>query len=575
MTDAGLGQSTCVGIGGDPIIGTTFLDVLQLFAADDETDAIVLIGEIGGAAEETAAAWAAEHLRDIPKVAFIAGRTAPEGKRMGHAGAIISGGAGTAASKVEALEAAGFRVAGSPTELPGAPPRRRLPRLDADGAWARMDLVAGDAREILLVIGTDDLAALDDREPVRRPPRARRRARPDLAGPVLRGGPDRDRLPRPERLPRCPARARRARTRGRRAHDRAGRSRLDHGRRPASRTAPSTPSPAAGSTSSRRSSAMLPREEKPWIRDLAGPGRRVLPRRRPRAGRRCSPGRSDDAATARNPRPIVRGQPLAVGRLDRGSTPRATSTTSTASRRAASGSAPYEIEIVGDVAGKTLLHLQCHFGIDTLSWARLGARVTGADFSPAAVELAATLAADLGFPEARFVESNVYDLPANLDGDVRHRLHVARRARLAARHPRAGRGSSRTSSRRAASSSSPRPTRSSRPSRTRASAPASCASTTRTGSTPTARLPGQGLVRRPGRRRRRPDRARLGPRPRRDRHRADRAGLRIEALVEHPFLAWSADFLVERTPDDVGAAGPSVKGELPLMFSLRATKPLA
>ncbi len=119
MTDSGLGQSTCVGIGGDPIIGTTFLDVLQLFAADDETDAIVLIGEIGGAAEEAAAAWAGEHLRDVPKVAFIAGRTAPEGKRMGHAGAIISGGAGTAASKVEALEAAGFKVAGSPTELPG------------------------------------------------------------------------------------------------------------------------------------------------------------------------------------------------------------------------------------------------------------------------------------------------------------------------------------------------------------------------------------------------------------------------------------------------------------------------
>ena len=118
MTDAGLGQSTCVGIGGDPIIGTTFLDVLQLFDADDETEAIVLIGEIGGAAEETAAEWAGAHLRDIPKVAFIAGRTAPEGKRMGHAGAIISGGAGTAASKVEALEAAGFGVAGSPTELP-------------------------------------------------------------------------------------------------------------------------------------------------------------------------------------------------------------------------------------------------------------------------------------------------------------------------------------------------------------------------------------------------------------------------------------------------------------------------
>ena len=118
MTDAGLGQSTCIGIGGDPIIGTQFLDVLQLFRDDPETEALVLIGEIGGAAEEEAAAWAAEHLADIPKVAFIAGRTAPEGKRMGHAGAIISGGAGTAASKVTALEAAGFKVAGSPTELP-------------------------------------------------------------------------------------------------------------------------------------------------------------------------------------------------------------------------------------------------------------------------------------------------------------------------------------------------------------------------------------------------------------------------------------------------------------------------
>jgi len=118
MTDAGMGQSTCVGIGGDPIIGTTFLDVLQLFAADDETDAIVLIGEIGGAAEEEAAAWAKDHLADVPKVAFIAGRTAPEGKRMGHAEAIISGGSGTATGKVAALEDAGFRVAGSPTELP-------------------------------------------------------------------------------------------------------------------------------------------------------------------------------------------------------------------------------------------------------------------------------------------------------------------------------------------------------------------------------------------------------------------------------------------------------------------------
>ena len=118
MTDAGIGQSTCVGLGGAPLIGPTFLDVLHLLAADDETDALVLIGEIGGSAEEEAAAWAGEHLRDRPKVAFIAGRTAPEGRRMGHAGAIISGGRGTAQSKVDALEAAGFRVAGSPTEIP-------------------------------------------------------------------------------------------------------------------------------------------------------------------------------------------------------------------------------------------------------------------------------------------------------------------------------------------------------------------------------------------------------------------------------------------------------------------------
>jgi succinyl-CoA synthetase alpha subunit len=118
MTDAGIGQSTCVGIGGDPITGSTFLDILQLFAADPETAGIVLIGEIGGSAEEEAAAWAKAHLQGLPKAAFIAGRTAPEGRRMGHAGAIISGGRGTAAEKVAALEDAGFLVAASPTELP-------------------------------------------------------------------------------------------------------------------------------------------------------------------------------------------------------------------------------------------------------------------------------------------------------------------------------------------------------------------------------------------------------------------------------------------------------------------------
>ena len=118
MTDSGIGQSTCVGIGGDPIIGTTFLDVLRRFHDDPETEAIVMIGEIGGSAEEEAAAYATEHLRGVPMAACIAGRTAPPGRRMGHAGAIISGGSGTAAEKIAALEAAGVRVADSPTQLP-------------------------------------------------------------------------------------------------------------------------------------------------------------------------------------------------------------------------------------------------------------------------------------------------------------------------------------------------------------------------------------------------------------------------------------------------------------------------
>jgi succinyl-CoA synthetase alpha subunit len=110
-----IGFSTCVGIGGDPVIGTTHIDCLAAFEDDDETDAMVMIGEIGGDAEERAAAYVAENVTK-PVVAYVAGFTAPEGKTMGHAGAIVSGSSGTAAAKKEALEAAGVRVGKTPTE---------------------------------------------------------------------------------------------------------------------------------------------------------------------------------------------------------------------------------------------------------------------------------------------------------------------------------------------------------------------------------------------------------------------------------------------------------------------------
>ena len=117
LTEAGMGQSTAVGIGGDPIIGTNFIDAIAAFQADSATEAIVMIGEIGGSDEEAAADYITKHVTK-PMAGFIAGRTAPEGKLMGHAGAIISGGAGTAAGKIEAMEAAGIRVADSPSQVP-------------------------------------------------------------------------------------------------------------------------------------------------------------------------------------------------------------------------------------------------------------------------------------------------------------------------------------------------------------------------------------------------------------------------------------------------------------------------
>ncbi len=116
LSELGIGQSTCIGIGGDPIIGTQFVDALMLFNEDPETDAVVMIGEIGGTAEEEAAAWVKKHMTK-PVVGFIAGRTAPPGRRMGHAGAIIAGGKGTAAEKMKAMKQAGIHVVENPAVI--------------------------------------------------------------------------------------------------------------------------------------------------------------------------------------------------------------------------------------------------------------------------------------------------------------------------------------------------------------------------------------------------------------------------------------------------------------------------
>ena len=128
-TNLGLGQTTCVGLGGDPIVGTSFIDLLKLFQADPQTEAILMIGEIGGTAEEEAAAFVQQHVTK-PVAAFIAGRTAPPGKRMGHAGAIISGGKGTAAEKIAALRQAGIEVADSPADM-GQAMQRAIARKSA------------------------------------------------------------------------------------------------------------------------------------------------------------------------------------------------------------------------------------------------------------------------------------------------------------------------------------------------------------------------------------------------------------------------------------------------------------
>jgi succinyl-CoA synthetase alpha subunit len=126
LSNLGLGQSTCVGLGGDPIVGTSFIDLLKLYQADDQTEAILMIGEIGGTAEEEAAAFAKAHVTK-PVAAFIAGQTAPKGKRMGHAGAIISGGKGTAAEKIAAFQAAGIETANGPGDM-GAALQRAMKR---------------------------------------------------------------------------------------------------------------------------------------------------------------------------------------------------------------------------------------------------------------------------------------------------------------------------------------------------------------------------------------------------------------------------------------------------------------
>ena len=233
---------------------------------------------------------------------------------------------------------------------------------------------------------------------------------------------------------------------------------------------------------------------------------------------------------------------------------------------------PYEIEMVGDVAGRSLLHLQCHFGIDTLSWARLGATVTGADISPAAIELATALAAELGFPDARFVESNLYDLPTNLEGE----FDVVYTSRGALNWLPDIRGWARVAAHFVAPGGTffiteAHPIFNVFENEGVAVGELRLAYPYWEHTEPLV-FPVKGSYADPD--------ADVGDQTE---HSWDHglgeivtalidAGLRIEALVEHPFLAWPADWLVEG-PDGPWRLPADAGGELPLMFSLRATKP--
>ena len=270
MTDAGVGQSTCIGIGGDPIIGTTFLDVLQLFAADPETEAIVLIGEIGGAAEEEAAAWAAEHLRDLPEGRL---HRRPDGargqadgpRRRDHLGRRRDG-------RVEGRGARGGRVPRRRLARPSSRRSSATPATAADRRMSRlMDLVAGRraARSCWSSASTTSPRSTTGGG-----------SRPTSRSAAASTRPGSTCSPRPSGTVTGRERARATSStpeleldgpgRRRRSDDRARRPGLDRARWRGSRSTTWARSPAAGSTSSRRSSGVLPREEKPWIRDLAG-----------------------------------------------------------------------------------------------------------------------------------------------------------------------------------------------------------------------------------------------------------------------------------------------------------------